>query len=67
MTRRGLLRRSYWSAQTQEAAAHRLIMLRENWWPDFIGGYVMEGHSPGHPSHLTMPWYTVVRTGRVLV
>jgi hypothetical protein len=49
------------AADTKQAAKDRLVELRENWQPEFVDGYVIQGREPNHPSHLTRPWYTVVR------
>lgn len=55
------IRTCYMAAETEQAAKDRLVALRRNWQPEFVEGHVGKGHEPNHPSHLTMPWYTVVR------
>ncbi len=57
------IRICHMAAETEQAAKDRLVALRENWQPQFVDGYVMKGHGPNHPSHLTRPWYTVVTLG----
>ena len=52
------------SAENEATAKFRLASLRKHLGSDFIEGYVMPGYKVGHPSHLTMPWYTVVRYHR---
>ena len=52
------------SAESEATAKFRLASLRKHLGSEYVEGYVMPGHKVGHPSHLTMPWYTVVRYHR---